>query len=349
MPQIEQVMTASEFSPEKHLLLLPLYATPKIDGVRFYIKNGSTWTRANKPLPNKCLRLLLPVIFPDGTDGELCGALPNDPEAFQKAQSIAMGVYAAIEAVQLYVFDYLKADDRIPAPYNKRIMDFSNWWATRTATTLADQFIRPAEDSGVKIKSINQLCAELNVSTPKLLALIELLRSRVTVLTPTALRKPHHPEKFLQSCLDRGYEGIMLRLPYGGYKFGRSTQDEALLLKYKPWADDEAEVIGFEELMHNDNEASISPTGKTVRSSSAAGKRPGATLGKFLVRDRRSGLEFAIGGGQGLTQAFRQQVWNNRESFLSLTIKYRYLKVGTKEGGSPRMPQFIGFRDKRDL
>lgn len=353
MPLIDQVMCAAEYSPEKHLPLLPLYATPKVDGIRFYVKQGRVWTRANKPLPNKYLRLLLPCILPEGADGELTAAEPSDPLNFQKATTLAMGVHSDISECRISIFDYVAAEKSV-APYCERIDSMVQWWNTRTAPTLSDGLVRPPADldwpGEVKfLTSIGELEHRLNLTRIQVLEALKHLRSRVTILTPTALRKPSHPEKFLATCLAQGYEGIMLRLPSGGYKFGRSTQDEALLLKYKPWADSEATIVDFEELMHNDNPESTSPTGRTVRSTSNEGKRPGGVLGSFLVRDVRSGVEFSVGGGKGLTQALRREVWDSRETYKDAVIKYRYLEVGTKPDGLPRMPQFIGFRDQRDM
>lgn len=342
MPQIEQPMLAAEFSPEKHLSLLPLYATPKVDGIRFYVKAGRVWTRANKPLPNKSLRLLLPCILPEGTDGEITASEPNDPIAFQKATSLAMGVYSDITPTRISLFDYVSPSEPDIAPYFQRIADLAEWWRTRTQLTISAQTIC----NSVPLVLLGE---QLGCSSGEVVAMLNHLRSRVTILQPTACRKPSHPEKFLATCLAQGYEGIMLRLPHGGYKFGRSTQDEALLLKYKPWADSEATIIDFEELMHNDNEQFCNELGKSKRSSASDGKRPGGVLGSFLVQECKSGLTFSVGGGKGFTQALRSTVWNNREAYTNAVIKYRYLAAGTKPGGAPRMPQFIGFRDSRDL
>ena len=69
------------------------------------------------------------------------------------------------------------------------------------------------------------------------------------------------------ACLEFGYEGIMLRDPNGTYKFGRSTARDNILLKVKRFLDDEAEVIGIEEKMSNQNVAEKDNFGRTERSS----------------------------------------------------------------------------------
>ena len=169
---------------------------------------------------------------------------------------------------------------------------------------------------------------------------------------------PHIPihsqerlDAYYEEMLLLGLEGIMIRDPYGRYKCGRSTQKEGILLKLKPFEDSEARIIGFEELMHNENEAEINALGLSQRSSCKDGKVPGNTLGKFLVvgteDEHYNGVEFAIGTGKGLTHVLRQEIWDNREAYLGKLIKFKYQKVGSID--KPRIPIYLGFRDKADL
>lgn len=150
-----------------------------------------------------------------------------------------------------------------------------------------------------------------------------------------------------QECLDAGYEGVMLRSPDGGYKCGRSTLKQAWLLKLKRFADSEAEILGFEELMNNNNEKVTNELGLSKRSSHKAGKSGANTLGKFKVRDVTTGVEFEIGTGEGLTQVLRKAIWDRRESFLGKLVKYKYQPAGQKD--LPRFPVWLGFRDERDM
>lgn len=56
-----------------------------------------------------------------------------------------------------------------------------------------------------------------------------------------------------EEVLAQGYEGVILRHPDGPYKQGRSTFKEHYLLKLKRFEDSEAEILGFVEMMHNEN------------------------------------------------------------------------------------------------
>lgn len=150
--------------------------------------------------------------------------------------------------------------------------------------------------------------------------------------------------EFEEDCLDRGFEGAMVRDPNGRYKYGRSTLKEGLLLKVKRFKDAEAQIIGFEERMHNENEAKVDALGHTERSTHKAGMKPAGDLGAFIVKDTRTQMIFCI--GSGLTAEQRKQYWTNRNKLMNKLVKYKHFEIG--EVDKPRFPIFLGFRDERD-
>jgi hypothetical protein len=145
-------------------------------------------------------------------------------------------------------------------------------------------------------------------------------------------------------CLEGGYEGVMLRDPFGTYKFGRSTVRDNILLKVKRFLDDEAVLIAIEEKMHNENEAQKDAFGRTKRSSSIAGLVGANTAGTLIV-ENKEGQVFGV--GSGLNDLMRDEIWNNKEKYLGRLIKYKYFPQGVKD--LPRHPVFLGFRDSDDL
>lgn len=145
--------------------------------------------------------------------------------------------------------------------------------------------------------------------------------------------------------LDLGYEGVMLRDPNGPYKYGRSTTREGYLLKLKRFEDGEAEIIGYEERMHNANEKTLVRNGKAVRNTKKEGKVGTGVLGAWQVRDLKTGVEFWV--GSGFTDAERAKFWEDPGSWNFRIIKYQYFPTGSKD--KPRFPTFKGFRDKSDL
>lgn len=151
--------------------------------------------------------------------------------------------------------------------------------------------------------------------------------------------------QYEETVLAEGYEGLMLRDPDSLYKFGRSSTKQGIILKLKRFVDSEAEVIGFEEQMHNTNEAVKNELGRTKRSTCAEGLVPKGTLGALIVRDVKTGVEFKI--GTGLNDFDRQEIWDNRERFLGTFRKYKSFPIGVKD--APRHPVDLGARDVLDM
>jgi DNA ligase-1 len=142
-----------------------------------------------------------------------------------------------------------------------------------------------------------------------------------------------------EQALAAGFEGVMVRDPNGRYKFGRATVSEGSLLKVKRFLQAEAQIIGFEEQMHNANEAKTNALGNTERSSHKANMVPLGVLGAFVVRSPE-GVEFNI--GTGFTADDRYQFWRNRHELIGSVVTYKYLPIGVKD--KPRHPVFLGFR-----
>lgn len=141
-----------------------------------------------------------------------------------------------------------------------------------------------------------------------------------------------------------GYEGIMLRSPEGRYKYGRSTVREGILTKLKRFNDSEAIIVGFEEQMHNGNEAKTDALGRTERSTVKANMHGMDTLGSLLVFDKKLNIEFSV--GTGFDDKLRQHIWNFREKYIGEQVTYTYQELS--KYGVPRFPVYKGFRSELD-
>lgn len=150
--------------------------------------------------------------------------------------------------------------------------------------------------------------------------------------------------QYEQECLSQGYEGVMLRNPEGKYKYGRSGKVNPELIKVKRFTDAEFEVVGYECLYTNQNEAQINELGHTQRSTAKDGLLPVDILGKLICRTPE-GVDFGV--GSGYTQKMRAALWQQKEKLIGLLAKVKYFEVGVKD--APRFPVFVGFRDKDDL
>lgn len=141
----------------------------------------------------------------------------------------------------------------------------------------------------------------------------------------------------------KGGEGLIGRNPNGVYKYGRSTPKEQFSMKFKFFEQDEFEVVGFTERMHNSNEQKRDELGYAERSSAKDGMIPMNTLGSLVLK--YGDTTFNV--GTGFADALRDEIWFNKEKYLGKLASIRYMSVG--QAILPRCPSFVGFRDIDDL
>jgi DNA ligase-1 len=154
--------------------------------------------------------------------------------------------------------------------------------------------------------------------------------------------------RYEERIVQLGYEGIIIRHPGKRYKFGRSTFREHGMVKIKRFEDAEAEIIGFEELYHNNNPQVADNFGLAKRSSHLENQIPGNTLGRLVVigiNSRFRGVEFKV--GSGFDSTLRDTIWQNRPKYKGRIVKYKFQDHGAKN--KPRTPIFLGFRSLDDL
>jgi DNA ligase-1 len=179
---------------------------------------------------------------------------------------------------------------------------------------------------------------------------LELLKQRVNdlkikypfikLVEQTLINNQEEFDTYEKSILELGYEGVMVRSLNGIYKYGRCTAKENNLLRVKRFTDDEAIVIGYEELMINTNEKVTNELGRSERSSKLAGLVSGNKLGAIIVKDIKTGVTFNIGSGFNDSQ--RIEYWNGKEKLINRLITYKYFPIGVID--KPRFPVFKGFR-----
>jgi DNA ligase-1 len=151
-----------------------------------------------------------------------------------------------------------------------------------------------------------------------------------------------------QELLDQGYEGLMVRKIDGVYKQGRSTVNEGILLKLKRFVDNEAIVIGFTELMSNQNKVEIDNLGYLKRSSNKENLVAMGMLGALILKGINGKFKNVIFNlGVGFTNEDRIYIWNNRDSIMNIIVKYKHFDIGNYD--KPRMLTFVGFRSLIDF
>jgi len=169
--------------------------------------------------------------------------------------------------------------------------------------------------------------------------------SFISILESKLINSEEELLEYEQEKLAQGYEGLILRSPSGKYKYGRSTVREGYLLKVKRFSDSEAIIVGFEEELKNNNPKQPTELGRSKRSSHRENKVGKGTLGALLVTDCTSKVGFRI--GTGLDDALREEIWDNMDTWLGKTIKYKYFVTGMVD--KPRHPVYLGVRHEYDL
>ena len=154
--------------------------------------------------------------------------------------------------------------------------------------------------------------------------------------------------KHEEAYLAQGYEGAILRSHTGYYKQGRATARSGELIKLKRFVDTEAQIIGFHELMHNDNPQMTNELGYAERSSHKENLVPMNKLGALEVRFvKPDGKSIKLSLGTGFTDAQRIEMWENRQSLIGQYAKFKYFPGGVKD--APRFPVFLGIRISDDI
>jgi DNA ligase-1 len=148
-----------------------------------------------------------------------------------------------------------------------------------------------------------------------------------------------------QAAVEKGYEGLIVRSPTSNYKFGRSTEKEGGMGKLKRWEDAEGVVTGFEEMLHNDNPATVDARGYQVRSSHKENKSGLAMMGRVIINDLKYGWEVRV--GSGFNHDERREIWMNPQNYMGRILKYKFLPHGTDKVA--RHPVFVGWRHKEDM
>lgn len=97
-------------------LVFPLFASPKLDGIRCSIVNGVALTRTLEAIPNKAISAYLSHTDFNGIDGELIVGHPAAPDVYNRTVSQVMAHDKGLADVAYYVFDMHNVD----APFTDR-------------------------------------------------------------------------------------------------------------------------------------------------------------------------------------------------------------------------------------
>lgn len=184
----------------------PVYASPKLDGIRAVIHEGQVKSRTLKPIPNQKIQEKLSRAAWPGMDGELIIGNRTDPDVFTRTTSGVMS-HAGDPAFTYWVFDLWDVTD----DYSNRLavlQEFDNRDMIRVLEQLfiqSEEGLRAYEDAMLKMGYEGIM-----------------------------LRRPDSPYKFGRSTVNQGY--LLKRKPLAdaeaiitGYEFLRVNDNEATL------------------------------------------------------------------------------------------------------------------------
>lgn len=281
----------------------PLWVTDKLDGIRCLV--DATRAGTDGVLPDQCVSAFSRSLIP----------LPNiwvqkwaDDHGIPGMDGEIMIPGSDFNEIQSWVM----GEVRLPINWHYHLFDWWKGWM--------DPYLHRMQKAYNMVQSYGP--------------------AHTLVMMPIECRSPEDVMLQFRSALRRGKEGLILRKGQGIYKQGRSTLQQALMLKMKQFEDHEAQIIGFLPEYENTNQQLRDELGRAKRSSHKAGKKSKPQLGAFLCRDG-SGREFKVPGG---TQAFKIWAWANRANLKGQWLTYREQATGGKLNGKPRQPIFKGIR-----
>lgn len=166
-----------------------------------------------------------------------------------------------------------------------------------------------------------------------------------------------HIDAMESEALKMGFEGLILRDPQAGYKYGRCTENEANFLRLKRFMDAEMRICGVLEGSSNGNIKKSNPNGYAERATLKENMKPngmigtlcGHTLQDAIFSDRiiiPKGTYIEVGAGK-MTHKQRKYFFENQAEIIGKCAKYQFFPIGIKD--KPRFPTFQSFRSPIDL
>lgn len=310
-------MLASDWDENK--LQFPVIAQPKIDGVRGLNMHGGLTGRSLKLFKNRHTTHFYSQDFFKGFDGEFAAAEETHPDLCRLTTS-ALGTIAGEPFTLWWLFDYV-AEHTIDLPY----------WDRRIAL----------EKRVAELQSCVHYvpwAGHLRVVPSKLIANMADLVD------------------FDAENLEKGFEGTIIRDPYGKHKQGRSTVREGGLLRIKRFIESEAIVKKLVEGESNQNEAQTNELGLQFRSSHQENMVPNGLIGSMeciacqTVTDGgrvviEEGQVIAVSPGN-MDHATRKHLFENPHLILEHRIKFKFFPKGIKD--KPRFPTYVTIRMPED-
>lgn len=182
-------------------------------------------------------------------------------------------------------------------------------------------------------------------------------KNLIKIVSQQIVNDADEVRSLFKSVLNRGYEGLILKDPNGRYKCGRTTLKGGLGYKCKPYVTLDAQIIGVKQATKVDPSApkTINELGRSVTSKKKGDRIPIERATEFTVIyekecdgifGKMGKTKHEVDVGIGGTEAERDEIWANKESYIGRWIEYIGLKIGMKS--VPRHCNMKRFREDKD-
>ena len=149
-------------------------------------------------------------------------------------------------------------------------------------------------------------------------------------------------DAMFEKALEEGFEGLILRDICGRYKCGRSTVNEELLLKVKPFETHDLIITAVHERMKNTNDKQTNELGNSFRRNTVDAKEETGIAACFETIYNGFPMRVTCTG----VEEFRREIWKNKEKYIGKMMEVRGMTIGAKD--VLRHPTFIRFREDKD-
>jgi DNA ligase-1 len=284
----------------------PCFASEKMDGVRFLSFKDKTLSRNGKPFPNVRLN-----------------------ELFQDFRSSLRGTR-----------------------YEDCVLEGEIWSETRhDSRSLSSSFVRSKKKDEGDLTFVifdGMPLSEYSKDKPKRsyadrYSYLSMLPVPDDLLFTIVEQKIIYDEEelsvFMNSVLQQGGEGLIVRDPSKPYKHGRCTLGERNLFKFKPVLVGHGIITDFGPLrtMKKNRARTMDAFGQPERLHKKDDYEEQDTLGYLKVS--YEGDSFKI--GSGFTDAQRRNLWSDKENLRGKTVIFKYYKGYLRR---PDCPIFLGVR-----
>lgn len=305
-----------------------LLCSTKLDGCRLLIKQGQLLTRSLKNLPNKQLNEKFEPLrkFSEENNYILDGE-----------------VYAQGIPFQFIVSCFMTEDcnDKKSIKKWEELCEEHNFFMSRNDVLnhlkfyMFDGIKQDHFDEPFGMRYINNVCKWS-----------QLFPYLITEVKHIVVNNAQDVEKYFEEVLKKGYEGLILRNAESPYKFGRCTIRENIAFKLKPWKTEDSKIIGVVQAtrVNEDAEKTVNELGRSRTSKRQEDRHTIEKANAFVVDFNGKELSVPI----AMTDEKKEYIWNHQNEYIGKWVEFKYMEIGMKKDGLPRIPKMVRMRLDKD-